>query len=390
MPAAARLADPTSHGTPLGSGPGSGDVNIGYMKAWRALPAGVGGGIETATAAVKSLMDSPMLRPPDTIQPLADIMSGLTESAAASAEHGNAAAVGATSAAMTQVTAANATLSTAYTSASSSGPEPAAAEAYAKGLQAAVAAAAGAAISAIASITDTHTCPTVSGPAPHGPGVVTKGSATVFINYLPASRQNDKVFEAAGGSDPISKGCDNVNIGDNGGGADAALSAAGYRDREIEPNDSTASGAPSAGAAPGANPSQSAGPGSAPKTGPAVVKEETVDGVTIREYSDGTKETIDANGRVVSRPGGQVERYDENDTLREVLFADGGHMTRDDDGTVTTVNRDQSKVITTGDGTTSIHDADGTLREVQHPDGSVTRRSDDGTISTTPPPAANP
>jgi uncharacterized Zn-binding protein involved in type VI secretion len=379
LPAAARLADPTGHGTPLGSGPGSTDVKIGYMKAWRALPAGVGSGIESATAAVKSLMDSPMLRPPDTVDPLADIMSGLNESAAASAEHGNAAAVGATSTAMTQMTAANATLTTAYTSASSSGPEPAAAEAYAKGLQAAVAAAAGAAISAIASITDTHTCPTPSGPAPHGPGVVTKGSATVFINYLPASRQGDKVFEAAGGPDPISKGCDTVNIGDNGGGAGATLSAAGYRDREIEPNDSVAGndqavGAPAGNSAPGGSQAAS-----------TVVKEETVDGVTFREFSDGTKETLDASGgRVVSRPGGQVERYDENGQLREVLFADGGHMTRDDDGTVTSVNKDQSKVITSPDGTTSVHNADGSVREVQHPDGSVTRQNDDGTVTTLP------
>lgn len=234
MPAAARVSDATSHGKPLGPGPGSSDVNIGYAKAWRALPGGVGDGVETASNAAKQLMDAPMLRPPDAASPLADVMSGLAESAAASAEVGNAAAVGATSAAMTQMTAANTTLTTAYTAASSSGPEPAAAEAYAKGLQAAVAAAASAAVSAIAAITDTHTCPTVSGPAPHGPGVVTKGSTTVFINYLPAARQADKVFEAAGGPDPISKGCDTVNIGDNGGGADAALSAAGYRDREID------------------------------------------------------------------------------------------------------------------------------------------------------------
>jgi uncharacterized Zn-binding protein involved in type VI secretion len=37
MPPAARLADLTSHGTPLGPGPGSPDVLIGGMPAWRAL-----------------------------------------------------------------------------------------------------------------------------------------------------------------------------------------------------------------------------------------------------------------------------------------------------------------------------------------------------------------
>ncbi len=37
MPSAARLGDPTSHGTPLAPGPGSTNVIIGGMPAWRAL-----------------------------------------------------------------------------------------------------------------------------------------------------------------------------------------------------------------------------------------------------------------------------------------------------------------------------------------------------------------
>jgi uncharacterized Zn-binding protein involved in type VI secretion len=36
MPAAARVGDMTSHGTPLAPGPGSTDVLIGGMPAWRA------------------------------------------------------------------------------------------------------------------------------------------------------------------------------------------------------------------------------------------------------------------------------------------------------------------------------------------------------------------
>lgn len=36
MPAAARVGDLTSHGTPLGPGPGSPNVLIGGMPAWRA------------------------------------------------------------------------------------------------------------------------------------------------------------------------------------------------------------------------------------------------------------------------------------------------------------------------------------------------------------------
>ena len=37
MPPAARIADPTTHGAPLAPGPGSTDVMIGDMPAWRAL-----------------------------------------------------------------------------------------------------------------------------------------------------------------------------------------------------------------------------------------------------------------------------------------------------------------------------------------------------------------
>ncbi len=35
MPPAARVGDTTSHGTPLGPGPGSANVLIGGMPAWR-------------------------------------------------------------------------------------------------------------------------------------------------------------------------------------------------------------------------------------------------------------------------------------------------------------------------------------------------------------------
>ncbi|MGI4757937.1 MAG: PAAR domain-containing protein [Janthinobacterium lividum] len=36
MPPAARMADPTTHGSPLAPGPGSVNVMIGFMPAWRA------------------------------------------------------------------------------------------------------------------------------------------------------------------------------------------------------------------------------------------------------------------------------------------------------------------------------------------------------------------
>jgi uncharacterized Zn-binding protein involved in type VI secretion len=37
MPPAARITDPTTHGAPLAPGPGSPDVMIGNLPAWRAL-----------------------------------------------------------------------------------------------------------------------------------------------------------------------------------------------------------------------------------------------------------------------------------------------------------------------------------------------------------------
>lgn len=37
MPPAARVSDPTTHGAPLMPGPGSLDVLIGFMPAWRAV-----------------------------------------------------------------------------------------------------------------------------------------------------------------------------------------------------------------------------------------------------------------------------------------------------------------------------------------------------------------
>jgi len=37
MPPAARVTDPTTHGAPLSPGPGSTDVMIGNLPAWRAM-----------------------------------------------------------------------------------------------------------------------------------------------------------------------------------------------------------------------------------------------------------------------------------------------------------------------------------------------------------------
>ncbi|GMU20133.1 MAG: hypothetical protein AMXMBFR13_02320 [Phycisphaerae bacterium] len=214
MPAAARKTDNTSHGPPLSPGPGSLTVSIGNLAAWRALPAGVGDGLEQASNTMKQLMDSPQLTPPDATAKLAQVQAGLTQSAAAAAANGNPAAAGAVTGAFSALIATNATLTATYATASAApGGQPAATTAYTQGIKAAAASAASAAVSAIAVMVDMHNCSIPVPPMPHGPGVVTKGSSTVFIDNLPAARQDDKVFEACGGSDPIAKGEPTVEIG---------------------------------------------------------------------------------------------------------------------------------------------------------------------------------
>ncbi len=216
MPLAARIMDATSHGAPLGSGPGSKDVRIGGVPAWRALPAGAtGAALESVASAIQSFMSTPVLTPADAAAQLAHIQSGLANAAGSAASEGNPAAASAAGGATAGLTTANATLSATWATASAPpGAMPAASAAYTEGIKAALAAAAGAVFAAIAGAADMHNCPLPCPNPPHGPGVVTRGSQTVRINGLPAVRQGDKVIEACGGSDPIAAGCATVQIGD--------------------------------------------------------------------------------------------------------------------------------------------------------------------------------
>lgn len=59
---------------------------------------------------------------------------------------------------------------------------------------------------------DAHACPLASGTVPHVGGVVASGSLTVFIDGLPAARENDVIVET-GPANKIAKGCLNVMIG---------------------------------------------------------------------------------------------------------------------------------------------------------------------------------
>jgi uncharacterized Zn-binding protein involved in type VI secretion len=215
MPFAARVGDTTGHGVPLSPGPGSPTVLIGGMPAWRALPGGVGGAVEAGSNAMQSFMVLPVIKPATAQSQLAQIQQGFMQAAGAAAARGNPAGVAAASAALAIITTTNISLTAAWTAASAvPGGLPAANLAYGEGIKAALAASAASVFSAIGGTTDTHVCPVPCGIPPHGPGMVTKGSATVMINGLSAVRQGDQLFEAAGGPDPIALGCPTVQIGD--------------------------------------------------------------------------------------------------------------------------------------------------------------------------------
>jgi len=163
MRPAARVNDPTAHGPPLNPGPGSPDVSIGFMPAWRGIPAAMVAGLQAAKQA--------------------------SDIAIKAAEAATAAAAGT--------------------------PGAPAAKAAEEALKAQQAAQMGSMISSLASGcgADMHICPIPLPIPPHGPGVVIDGSATVMINNLPAARQGDTVLEALGPPDKIAMGCPTVLIG---------------------------------------------------------------------------------------------------------------------------------------------------------------------------------
>jgi uncharacterized Zn-binding protein involved in type VI secretion len=190
-------------------------VNVGFLGAWRALPIGMAGAIEGVSNAMNSFLLRPVMTPVDASISLAQITQGLTAAAALGAQNGAAGASAAATGAISGLMTANTSLTTAWGLASVvPGGQPAANIAYTEGIKAAAAAAASAVFSSMASLTDMHVCPIPVPIPPHGPGFVTRGSPWVNIGGLSAARQQDQVFEACGGPDPISLGCANVFIGD--------------------------------------------------------------------------------------------------------------------------------------------------------------------------------
>jgi len=269
MPPAARTNDLTSHGPPLNPGPGSPDVLIGFLPAWRAIPAGMGAGIESASDTMNNLMTSPSLDPATTPAKLSQVFAALSQDTGTAASKGAPGAPAATASSQATLMTANVALTATYTAAAAvPGGEPAARTAYTLAVQAAAAAAMSAAMSAMAGMADMHICPIPVPIPPHGPGFVTKGSKSVFINKLPASRQGDKVVEAAGGSDPIAMGCQTVLIGDGGGGGAAAGAGASAAESGPEGGAATAAVAPGAAGA-------GAGAGAGTATGTPLTKSVT-------------------------------------------------------------------------------------------------------------------
>lgn len=168
---AARVTDMTAHPLPgpLTPGPGSPNVFIGYLPAWRGLPAAAVAGLQAAKQAA------------DTAVAAAE--------AATLAAAGTPGAPAAYAAEQTTKTATAASLgsmisSLAAASATPSGGTP-----------------------------DIHLCLTPSPVPPHGPGVVIDGSATVLINGLPACRVGDTILEPLGPPNTIVLGMATVLIG---------------------------------------------------------------------------------------------------------------------------------------------------------------------------------
>ena len=163
MPPAARVTDPVSHPLPpmLTPGPGSPNVMIGYLPAWRGIPL-------AAVAALQAAKQA------------ADIAIQVAEAA---------------------------------TKAAAGTPGAPAAFAAEQATKASVLASMSSAITSAASGADIHACTTPLPVPPHGPGVVINGSATVMINNLPAARQGNSILEAAGPPNSIAMGCTTVIIG---------------------------------------------------------------------------------------------------------------------------------------------------------------------------------
>lgn len=159
---AARTTDNVAHPLPpmLSPGPGSANVIIGMLPAWRGIPLAAAAALQSAKATADAAVQT---------------------------------AVAATAAA--------------------TGPAAPAAYTAEQTVRGTILASMSSAISSAAAGADIHMCATPSPVPPHGPGVVINGSATVMINNLPACRLGDTIMEALGPPNTIMKGETTVIIG---------------------------------------------------------------------------------------------------------------------------------------------------------------------------------
>lgn len=145
----------------LTPGPGSMNVLIGFLPAWRGIPAAAAAALQAA----KQVSDTAIM----------------------AAESATMAAAGTPGA-----------------------PAAYAAEQVAK---AAALAALSSTISGMAGMSDIHACVTPSPVPPHGPGVVIDGSQTVLTNNMPQCRMGDTIIEPLGPPNKIMKGEMTVIVG---------------------------------------------------------------------------------------------------------------------------------------------------------------------------------
>lgn len=160
---AARVTDTVAHPIPpmLTGGPGSLNVMIGNLPAWRAIPTGAGIGLQAAKQTANIALQ--------------------TAKAASMAASGTPAYPG--------VKATEEALKISTSIAMSN------------------------LISSVSMGADIHMCGTPLPIPPHGPGVVIDGSMTVMINGLPAATLGCTIIEALGPPNKITKGCMTVMIG---------------------------------------------------------------------------------------------------------------------------------------------------------------------------------
>ena len=156
--AAARIGDMTAHGGPLGPGPGSPNVFIGGMPAWKGVgPAGAAAIVAAAAAALSTIMQA---------QAVATAAAGSPAGPAAQA---------------------NLVKTCAEQVANMAGQM-------------------------VGSGADNIACPIVKVVIPDGPGIVVTGSQTVIINGFPACRAGDTIQEATS-VNTVAAGCPTVLIG---------------------------------------------------------------------------------------------------------------------------------------------------------------------------------